>query len=107
MSFRPNPFHANYFMNIYNMSSMYLNKILFKPTTCMKVFPEGIEGISIEVNIHAALGRSVINYCGVCFAGFNRIPTLLSVCATKLTRPQKRAGNCHKHYRLLKILYGQ
>ena len=31
-SFRPNPFHANYFLNVYNMSSMHLNKILFKPT---------------------------------------------------------------------------
>ena len=31
MSFRPNPFHANYFLNVYNMSSMYLNKIMFKP----------------------------------------------------------------------------
>ena len=31
MSFRPNPVHANYFLNVYNMSSMYLNKILFKP----------------------------------------------------------------------------
>ena len=30
MSFRPNPFHANYFLNVYNMSSMYLNEILFK-----------------------------------------------------------------------------
>ena len=85
-------------MNVYNMSSMYLNKILFKPTTCMKIFPEGIEGISIEVNIHAALGRSVINYCGVFLA--------LSMC-NKINSTQKRAGNCHKHYSLLKILYGQ
>ena len=28
---KSNPFHANYFLNVYNMSSMYLNKILFKP----------------------------------------------------------------------------
>ena len=28
---RPNPFHANYILNMYNMSYMYLNKILFKP----------------------------------------------------------------------------
>ena len=31
MNFRPNPFHANYILNVYNMSYMYLNKILFKP----------------------------------------------------------------------------
>ena len=31
MSFRPNPFHAKYFLNVYNMSFMYLTKILFKP----------------------------------------------------------------------------
>ena len=30
-SFRPNPFHANYFLNVYNLSSMHLNKILLKP----------------------------------------------------------------------------
>ena len=35
-SFRPNPFHANYFLNIYNLSSMHLNKILFKPR-CMDI----------------------------------------------------------------------
>ena len=32
-SFRPIPFHANYFLNVYNMSSMHLNKILFKRMT--------------------------------------------------------------------------
>ena len=31
MSFRPNPFHANYILNVYNMSYVYLNKTLFKP----------------------------------------------------------------------------
>ena len=30
-SFRPNPFHATYFLNVYNLSSIHLNKILFKP----------------------------------------------------------------------------
>ena len=38
MSFRPNPFHAKYFLNVYNMSFMYLNKILFKPTLIIPVF---------------------------------------------------------------------
>ena len=33
MSFRPNPFHANYIMNVYNMSYMYSNKILYKPNS--------------------------------------------------------------------------
>ena len=37
MSFRPNPFHANYILNMYNMSYiMYLNKILFKPNQYVK-----------------------------------------------------------------------
>ena len=31
MFYRLNPFHANYILNVYNMSYMYLNKILFKP----------------------------------------------------------------------------
>ena len=31
MSFRLNPFHAIYILSVYNMSYMYLNKILFKP----------------------------------------------------------------------------
>ena len=35
-SFRPNPFHANYFLNVYNLSAMHLNKILFKPTLFSK-----------------------------------------------------------------------
>ena len=30
MSIRPNPIHANYVLNVYNMSYMYLNNILFK-----------------------------------------------------------------------------
>ena len=30
LRFRPNPLHANYILNVYNMSYMYLNKILFK-----------------------------------------------------------------------------
>ena len=36
-SFRPNPFHANYFLNVYNLSSMPLNKILFKPSSLFMV----------------------------------------------------------------------
>ena len=39
-SFRPNPFHANYFLNVYNMSSMHLNKILFKPNYCKKILQQ-------------------------------------------------------------------
>ena len=30
MSFRPNPFHTTYILNAYNMSYIYLNKLLFK-----------------------------------------------------------------------------
>ena len=36
MSFRPNPFHADYILNVCNMSYRYLNNILFKPTQFME-----------------------------------------------------------------------
>ena len=40
MSFRLNPFHANYILKGYKMSYMYmnLNKILFKPKADNKIF---------------------------------------------------------------------
>ena len=38
-SFRPNPFHATYFLNVYNLSSIHLNKILFKPRYRVLIVP--------------------------------------------------------------------
>ena len=55
MSFRPNPFHANYILNVYSISYMYLNKILFKPNqhwfhrdnVIMSVFVKNTKGILV------------------------------------------------------------
>ena len=34
---RPNRFHANYILSVFNMSYMYLNKILFQPMSIRRL----------------------------------------------------------------------
>ena len=58
MSFRPNPFHAKYFLNVYNMSFMYLNKILFKPIQLSK---ENMTNIYPEMKTDLRLVGIVVN----------------------------------------------
>ena len=70
MSFQPNPFHANYFLNVYNMSSMYLNKILFKPKISISSrniinlqFAEDTDAIAEEKQEQETLVESLNKTC--------------------------------------------